>query len=723
MVATLSKLGRGFDGRLVAQQPDLDLARYLRHVHSPRDSRSRLLLEAGEGYSLLVHGDAAGAEQRFREVKQGIGREPSLADDHQLYRLVREYLAIACLRRGEQDNCVMHHTSQSCLLPIRGTGMHSAQSGARDALVEYRELLSESPGNMTDRWLYNVAAMALGQYPDSVPQAWRIDPKVFAPEDSMGRFLDVAPALGLATSGLGGGCVLEDFDGDGYIDVMTSSFGLDPDRDQLRYYHNDANGQFSDRTTAAGLDGLVGGVNLVQGDFDNDGHPDVFVMRGGGLLGQLGRQPSSLLRNRGDGTFEDVTERSGLLFFAPTATAAWADVDNDGWLDLFVGIQSSELASFDLPLYQSIEPAQMIPCKLFHNNRDGTFTDIAPQMGIAVTGYVQGAAFGDADNDGWQDLVVTQRYGPVQLFHNDGGHGGGFTRSLVLEPNHGTSAWWFDADNDGWLDLFVGGYSLGSASYAAGQVASDYLGLPSTAERPRLYRNRGDGTFDDVTARSGLGRAVFATGGGPGDFDNDGWPDVYVGTGARDYRALIPNRMFRNLGDGRFRDVTTAADVGHLQKTAAVAVGDVDNDGTPDLYATIGGEFPGDVFRNALFLNPGSPHHWVTMRLEGTRSNRSALGARVRIALETPTGERQVHALVSTGGSYGGSTLQVETGLGDARSIAWLEVRWPATGLVERYAHVPMDRVLRLREGSGTVQPVELVKLKLRDRSGTLAGP
>jgi hypothetical protein len=208
------------------------------------------------------------------------------------------------------------------------------------------------------------------------------------------------------------------------------------------------------------------------------------------------------------------------------------------------------------------------------------------------------------------------------------------------------------------------------------------------------------GRLEDVTDEARLGRILFGTGGNFGDFDGDGWDDVYVATGAADYRALMPNRMFRNAGGQRFQDVTTAAGVGHLQKGGAVSVGDVDGDGDVDLYVVVGGEFPGDGFLDALFVNPGSGNRWVTLRLTGTRSNRSAIGARLAVRVRTDAGSRDIHRVVGSGGSFGASTLQQEIGLGAATAIERVTVRWPS-GATEEFTDVPLDSVVALREGSG----------------------
>jgi hypothetical protein len=369
-----------------------------------------------------------------------------------------------------------------------------------------------------------------------------------------------------------------------------------------------------------------------------------------------------------------------------------------------VGLESSQVPSFDIPLFRPFRPTPLRPSKLFHNNRNGTFTEVARQAGLDLTAYVKGAAWGDYDNDGRLDLAVSQSYGPTLLFRNAGRDARGrwrFEEQEGLEPRRGLVTWFWDYDNDGWLDLFVSGYPTTGDAWAAGQVAASYLGQPVTTERARLFHNR-RGRFEDVTAESRLDRILFGTGGNFGDFDNDGWDDVYVTTGAADYRALMPNRMFRNADGLKFQDVTTAAGVGHLQKGGAVSVGDVDGDGDVDVYLVVGGEFPGDGFLDALFLNPGGGNRWVTLRLVGVRSNRSAIGARIALRVRTAEGAREIHRLVGSGGSFGASTLQQEIGLGTATAVESATVRWPS-GLVEEFTALPLDAVATLKEGSGRV--------------------
>ncbi len=701
MVERLARLGRDYDRRLVEQRPEPSLARAARHVQAPDDLRSRLILDAGRAYDLLLLGQARLAAALLQSVKDVARANPRLLDP-QFTWVVRAYLAVAYLRTGEQDNCVQHHQPQSCLLPIRATGVHAEREGSRLAAREYTEILKDNPGDLTARWLLNIAAMTLGEHPQGVPPQLVIPDSVFDSEGPMGRFQEAAGERGIQAAGLIGGSVMEDFDGDGDVDILASSYGLDAQRDQLRYFRNEGGGRFSDRTAEAGLLGLAGGINLVQADYDNDGDVDVLVLRGGWVLGELGQQPPSLLRNDGHGRFVDRTEAAGVFFLHPAHGAAWGDYDNDGWLDLFVGLESSQVPSFKIPLYRAFRPAPLRASKLFHNNRNGTFTEVGKQAGLDLMAYVKGAAWGDYDNDGRLDLVVTQSYGPTLLFHNAGPDAQGrwrFVEAEGLEPRRGLVTWFWDYDNDGWQDLFVSGYPTAGDANAAGQVAASYLGLPVTTERARLFHND-RGRFTDVTAESRLDRILFGVGGNFGDLDNDGWDDLYVSTGAADYRALMPNRMFRNAGGQTFQDVTTAAGVGHLQKGGGVSLGDVDGDGDLDLYVVVGGEFPGDGFLDALFINPGNDNHWMTLRLSGVRSNRSAIGARITVRLQTAGGPREIHRVVGSGGSFGASTLQQEIGLGAATAVEGVTVRWPS-GLVEEYRGLPLDAVVALREGTG----------------------
>lgn len=612
-------------------------------------------------------------------------------------------MAICHLRLGEQSNCILHHTADSCIFPLKGGGIHQDPSGAKRAIEYYLVALESEPGRLDLRWLLNLAYMALDEYPQRVPEKWLIPPKCFESDYNIGRFVDVAARIGLNTVTRSGGCVIEDFDNDGYLDVIVSSSG---DGDPLRYYVNQANGHFEERTKVAMLTGLNGGLNMCHGDFNNDGYVDVYVIRGAWFIAGLLMPPNSLLMNLGDGTFQDVTEAAGLLEYHPGLSAAWADFDNDGWLDLAVGNET-----------RPGQPAH--PFQLFRNNRDGTFTDCSRDVGLSVQGFFRGVAWGDYNNDGRQDLYLSDMNEENILFKNTPN---GFIdvtdRAGVQGPHGSFAAWFWDYNNDGWLDLFAAGNAGASPGEGAVHaVVAAFLakGGFKTDDGPynhvnSLYRNNGDGTFTNLAAQAGLALPTMPMGANFGDLDNDGYPDFYIGTGDIDFSNLVPNRMFRNNGGQSFQDVTTSGGFGHLQKGHGIAFADLDNDGDQDVYASFGGFYEGDVFQNAVFLNPGHGNHWISLRLEGRRTNRSAVGARIRVRVDTPNGKRDIYGVVSSGGSFGSTTYRQDIGLGEARAITFLEITWPTTGEIQRFEEVEIDQSLKLIEG-GSLQRVELKRL------------
>jgi hypothetical protein len=280
----------------------------------------------------------------------------------------------------------------------------------------------------------------------------------------------------------------------------------------------------------------------------------------------------------------------------------------------------------------------------------------------------------------------------------------------VTQPLYSFPTWFFDYDNDGWLDLFVSGYGINNVA----DIAADYLGLPTPAERVRLYHNNRDGTFKDVTREAKLYKVLHTMGSNFGDLDNDGFLDLYLGTGDPDLTTVIPNRMFRNADGKFFQDVTTSGGFGHVQKGHGIAFGDIDNDGDQDVYEVIGGAFEGDNSRSVLFENPGHGNNWITLKLQGVQSNRSAIGARIKI---TADGNRIVYKTVSTGGSFGCSTLRQEIGLGKAKEITSIEITWPTTGKVQVLKGVAMNQFYKVREGDAQAQPWPVKKFQLAKSS------
>jgi hypothetical protein len=588
-------------------------------------------------------------------------------------------LGVLHLRQGELENCVHDRNADRCIFPIRGRGEHAETRGSEAALAYFERRLAREPDDHEARWLLNVAYMTLGRHPDGVPRERLIPAESFASSDDPGRFEDVAPKLGLDVRGRAGGALVDDVDGDGRLDVVLSS--VDPCA-PLRYLHQGPDGRFEDWTERARLETQLGGINLVQTDFDNDGRLDLFVMRGG----WESPMRNSLLRQDADGTFADVTAAAGLLSASHrTHSAAWADFDGDGHLDVFVAHEESKAA-------------------LFRNRGDGTFVDVAAAAGVDRATFAKGAAWGDYDDDGRPDLYVSNFGEPNLLYHNEGG--GRFREVAraagVSGPILSFPTWFFDYDNDGWLDLFVASFMP-----TVDEVARGYLGLPRRAETMRLYRNTGGGRFDDVTEAAGLARVVPSMGANFGDLDNDGFLDFYLGTGAPSYAALVPNVLFRNQGGRRFADVTTATGTGHLQKGHGVAFADLDADGDQDLFCNIGAFVAGDVFPKAAFANPGHGNAWIGLRLAGARANRAAIGARLTLTAAMADGsERRLVREIGSGGSYGASPLAAHVGLGKARRVTSVEVRWPGSGTRQVFRDLSVNRAYVVAEGEAAPRPV-----------------
>ena len=675
------------------------------------DSRWRGNFEVG--MLELRLGNEAQAIEHLRKsyelLPDVVHRLPKGWDNHNLFEL-----GVAYLRMGETQNCCLRNNPESCILPIRNAGLHIDETGSRKAIEVFTELLSrpsiESNMQYKTQWLLNIAYMTVGEYPHDVPTAHRIPPKVFESEQPFAHFENIAMRVGLDSFNLYGSAVIDDFNGDGYLDVFTTTF--DPN-DRIHLFWNEQDGFFSDGSVQAGLADLYGGINAVQADYDNDGDIDLYVLRGA-WMADGGRHPNSLIRNNGDRTFTDVTFESGLgEVHYPTQTAAWADYDNDGDIDLYVGNEHSK--GFAKKLYSGTEGSQRIeaPSQLFRNNGDGTFSDVAAEAGVENFRFVKGVVWGDYNNDRWPDLYTSSLGEPNRLYHNNGD--GTFSDIApllgVTEPLASFPVWFWDFDNDGALDLYVPSYQ--GTKDAIGAVAATYLGLRVSIEMPRLYRGNGKYGFEEVAAARNLTKFLLPMGANFGDLDNDGYLDFYLGTGYPDYEALSPNVMYRNVNGESFADITTASGLGHLQKGHAIAFADLDNDGDQDIFEQMGGILPGDRYNDALFENPGFDNHWIAIRLVGTSSNRSAIGASIHVLVEQGEGNRSIYRHVTSGGSFGSNPLRQNIGLGQASGINRLEIKWPTSGLTQTFEEVPMDCFVQIVEGDDQLSTFELRKLRL----------
>ncbi len=670
------------------------LTRQLEQARATGRHSGNLHLQLANEYLRL--GNVDGAIEQIEQAYRLAEKIPNFKPEQWI--VLHQPRALIYLRQAELYNCIERHNRDCCLFPLAGGGVHNNKAPAAEAKKSLLDILEIDPDSLPARWLLNVASMAIGDYPAGVPERFLIPPTAFDSEHEIGRFVDVAPELNVDTFNLCGGVIADDFDGDNLLDIITSTY--DP-AGPLHYYRNVGNGKFEDLSAASQLDQQLGGLNLIGGDYDNDGDTDIFVLRGAWMFDQ-GQIRNSLLRNNSDGTFSDVTYEAGLAYPPrPTQAATWGDFDYDGDLDLYIGNESRMAMESRDGDY---------PSQLFRNNGDGTFTDIASEAGVTNDRYCKAVTAGDYDNDGDLDLYLSN-VGENRLYRNNGDRT--FTDVApalgVTEPaGRSFATWFFDYNNDGWLDLFVAAYEAD-----IGDVAADYLGREHDGVSPRLYQNDGMGRFDDVTDSVGLDHPYLPMGANFGDLDNDGWLDVYLGTGDPNYQTLMPNVMLRNDRGVRFQNVTTSGGFGHLQKGHGVAFADFDNDGDQDIYHQLGGFLVGDKFHNALFKNPGHGNAFLIIQLSGSQTNRAGYGARIRVTVDSPDGMRTIHRAVGSVSSFGGSPSRQEIGLGNATDITQVEVDWPVLGQTQRFTQVPLNQMIRIAENDQNFQTIQRPRIDL----------
>jgi enediyne biosynthesis protein E4 len=508
---------------------------------------------------------------------------------------------------------------------------------------------------------------------------------------------------------MGCGAAFFDYDNDGWLDIITLTgrrLEATPPEATIRLYRNNRDGTFTDVTQKAGIGRSVWACGITIGDYDNDGYEDIFITCWGQNI---------LFHNRGDGTFEDVTEKAGLLHEGTRygSGCTWIDYDRDSRLDLFV----SHYLDFEFAKvhargtdaacnWKGVE----VNCgpggfpregpRLYHNNGDGTFTDVTAKAGISLAkrpsenaGYGLTAVAADFDGDGWPDIYLACDSTPSAFFKNnrDGTFSEeGLERGVALnedgQEQAGMGIGVGDFNTDGYLDIFKTHFA---------------------DDTPGLYQNNGKGFFRDVTIRSGLGVETRFVGWGAGiaDLDNDGLPDLFFSTGMiypqierklRQYPNKTPSVLFRNLGNSKFEECTTEAGPGisELHCSRGVAFGDFDNDGDLDILIVNLNE-PPSLLRNDVT----GGHHWLKVSLVGVESNRSAIGAQV---VAVYGGRRQAQAVLAQSSYLSANDPRLHYGLGDAIS-ADLEIKWPG-GRQEKITGVAADQLVVVKEGFGVIR-------------------
>jgi hypothetical protein len=678
--ASLSAIAQSFDriAHRAIEQVEAQLASF---DGSPAQTMGLILRKAS---CYMYAGEPEKAYEVCQTARVQLEREGGPLNEQVLSTLIY-FQGVASLRQGENENCIMCRGESSCILPISPAAVHTNPDGSQRAIRHFMEYLEAFPDDLEVRWLLNLAHMTLGQYPHEVDPRFLIDLRHYMnPEDDIGKFRDIGHLVGVNRFNRSGGAVMEDFDNDGLLDLAVTS--SDP-RQPMALYRNVGNGKFDECTDEAGIADQLGGLVCVQTDYNNDGRMDIYIPRGAWSLYPM--RPS-LLRNEGGFRFTDVTADAGLLDPVNSNAAMWADYDNDGWLDLFVA-------------------CEMQPNRLYRNLGNGTFQEVARQAGLSEQAFAKGCAWLDFDNDDFPDLFVNNLNGTGQLYRNnrDGSFSNVTTQLGVEGPVAGFSCWAWDYDNDGWLDIFATSYRRTLAD-----VVKGLQGESVQAPRSALYRNREGKQFQDVAAEVGLDGVYATMGSNYGDFDNDGFLDMYLGTGEPDVAALMPNRMFRNRAGRRFAEITSAAGVGHLQKGHSVACGDWDRDGNVDVFIQMGGAIDGDGYHNILFQNPGRDHNWLTVKLVGQRTNRAAIGARIKIVT---AGDRPltVHRHISSGSSFGGNPLEQTIGLEAADHIAELEIHWPTSGTTQIFHEVAVNHAIEVTEFADDFRTLDLKRVDL----------
>ena len=388
--ATLEELGQTFSraGFKLMDQAD----QYLQNAGLEADLRVRALMRKAELHNYL--GEPEKASAVLEEVRTFAENDPQLAAEW-LYTII--YMqSVTALRRGETENCVLCRGESSCILPLTPAARHTNQTGSRLAIKYFREYLELFPDDLEVRWLLNVAHMTLGEHPDQVDPRFLISLDRFnRNEHGIGKFREIGHLVGINRLNMAGGAIMEDFHNEGRLDLVFTS--MDPHQPMV-LYRNKGDGTFEDRTKEAGIINQLGGLGCFAGDYNNDGFMDIYIPRGAWLTNPM--RPT-LLRNNGNGTFTDVTKESGLMDPMNSDTAQWVDFDNDGLLDLWVCNETG-------------------PSRLYRNKGDGTFEDVAAKAGLGnLPGMWKGCTWFDYDNDGYPDLFLNSMTHPPKLFHNN----------------------------------------------------------------------------------------------------------------------------------------------------------------------------------------------------------------------------------------------------------------------------------------------------------------
>ncbi len=585
--------------------------------------------------------------------------------------------ALIYIKTSEVKNCVIPGGSIVCQLPTDNNYKQSYKIYSYKAIDVINEWLIIHPQNLKAKWLLNLVYMSIGEYPESISKDLLIE----VPGQNLSfvdtEFIDVSIESGIYNVDLAGGVIFDDFNNDGYADLITSTW--DPCSSMKLYLNNGVNG-FKDITENSNLSSQLGGLNIISTDYNNDGYLDIYVLRGGWLMKE-GEMINSLLKNNGDMTFTDVTKDVNLADFAyPSQSASWGDYDNDGDLDLFICNES----------YKDENENIIYPSQLFNNNNN-KFIDVSKQAGILNDRYCKSSDWGDYNNDGWIDLFISNFGDKNRLYVNLGN--GLFedkARNIgVTDPVYSFTSWFWDYDNDGDLDIFSSGYEFGII-----KSIESFMGKVDSNHSLKLYENNGQGIYIDNTQNSGLLKVHSTMGANFADVNNDGYDDFYLGTGYPAFDALIPNAFYFNKEGLSFVDKTHIYGLGHIQKGHGVAFADYDLDGDLDIFEQMGGFYLSDGFTNILYQNSNSINNWIGIKLIGDKSGKIALGAKINFVCDN----KNYNSIVESGGSFGSSSLMKVMGIQDCKNIDKLYITWPRDQSIQEINDISVNQYILIKE-------------------------
>jgi len=603
-------------------------------------------------------------------------------------RLLESTQALAYFRQAELNNCIAQCHGNMCIFP-RAVGTVQARDTASviKAANLYYKLWTQY-ADSTALWMLQICKH---QYPKSVrqfPASIFIDVNLLEQTTTVPEFENIAPKLNVNTRTQLGGAALDDFNGDGLVDIFTTNYNL---TDSPTIYFQQKDGSFKNQSAAANMGCTRGGSQCIHADYDNDGDNDILIVRGG-WMAWAGNHPVSLLENDGKGVFTDVAPRAGIGGLHPCHTAHFADFNNDGWLDIIVGNEQYNTGANNTPHF----------VQLFLSNGRKKFTDVAKHAGIQLNEYVKGVTVADYNLDGKQDVFFSIYGSPNKLFKNIGNDKNGIsqfkdvsTQAGIAEPIFSFPCGSPDINNDGLPDLVVFSYNPEKIIHI-----NDYLQKP-TSFQPYFYLNKGSFQFEPMPNNGNIHFSIPAMGFSYGDVNNDGYLDLYATTGGRDFNALVPNVLLINQAGKSFANGTAKSRTGNLQKGHGVSFADIDNDGNIDLYVSMGGFFDGDVADNQLFRNTQTTNQSVTIKLQGTKTNRSAIGVRIKAT----SGKQQIYREVNQGGSYGSNSLVQVIGIGNQLQINELEVFWN-NKQTQTFKALKAGNTYLIEEGSSKVLPI-----------------